>query len=44
MHWLWHLLKVMYNLLTLKRGKKRKFKEELPMLNPTQSVVINLVN
>ncbi|MCW7072271.1 MAG: transposase [Methanophagales archaeon] len=44
MHWLWHLPKVTYDSLTLKRGKKRKFEEELPALNPTQSVVVDLVN
>ena len=44
MHWLWHLPKMTYDSLPLKRGKKRKFEDELPALNPTQSVVVDLVN
>jgi len=44
MRWLWHLPKVTFDSLIIKRGKKRKFEEELPALNPTQSVVVDLVN
>ena len=44
MRWLWHLQKVTFDSLIIKSGKKRKFEEVLPALNPIQSVVVDLVN